>query len=102
MSIRFVASAPGKVILSGEHSVVHGKLALATVLDKRSFAEFNVPGNLADSASITVVSSAGEKTFSWSLRDLQETWNAHPEVIGNYQGMKYFWNLDRELALTSK
>ncbi|XP_013931960.1 PREDICTED: mevalonate kinase, partial [Thamnophis sirtalis] len=32
-----VLSAPGKVILHGEHAVVHGKVALATALDLRTF-----------------------------------------------------------------
>ncbi|EME30254.1 Putative mevalonate kinase [Galdieria sulphuraria] len=34
---RVVVSAPGKVILFGEHSVVHGKLAVAAAIDKRLF-----------------------------------------------------------------
>uniref|UniRef100_A0A670ZYD0 Mevalonate kinase n=1 Tax=Pseudonaja textilis TaxID=8673 RepID=A0A670ZYD0_PSETE len=32
-----VLSAPGKVILHGEHAVVHGKVALATALNLRTF-----------------------------------------------------------------
>ncbi|XP_075625518.1 mevalonate kinase [Balearica regulorum gibbericeps] len=32
-----VLSAPGKVILHGEHAVVHGKVALAVALDLRTF-----------------------------------------------------------------
>ena len=30
------SSAPGKIILSGEHGVVHGVTALATAIDKRT------------------------------------------------------------------
>lgn len=35
----FVASAPGKIILCGEHAVVHGKAALATVVERRTWVE---------------------------------------------------------------
>ncbi|XP_070619468.1 mevalonate kinase-like isoform X4 [Erythrolamprus reginae] len=34
---QLVLSAPGKVILHGEHAVVHGKVALATALNLRTF-----------------------------------------------------------------
>jgi len=39
----FIASAPGKVILSGEHAVVHGTQAIATVVGMRAYAQFSVP-----------------------------------------------------------
>ncbi|XP_028904949.1 mevalonate kinase [Ornithorhynchus anatinus] len=39
-----VVSAPGKAILHGEHSVVHGKVALAVALNLRTFLQFR-PGD---------------------------------------------------------
>ena len=39
--MQYCASAPGKIILSGEHSVVYGKTAVAAVVDLRTFVEFN-------------------------------------------------------------
>jgi hypothetical protein len=40
-----VASAPGKVILFGEHAVVRGKLAIATSLGLRTFASLKCYNN---------------------------------------------------------
>lgn len=39
---RVVASAPGKVILTGEHFVVHGEPCLAMAIDLRAFVEARV------------------------------------------------------------
>lgn len=36
MPVNFIVSAPGKVILNGEHSVVYGKAALAGVIGQRN------------------------------------------------------------------
>ena len=38
----FICSAPGKTILFGEHAVVYGTNAIATVIDYRCFGSFSI------------------------------------------------------------
>ncbi len=47
---RFVASAPGKVILFGEHAVVLGKTAIATALGLRTYVLFEESENSQSNA----------------------------------------------------
>ena len=41
MAVRFSYSFPGKVILFGEHAVVHGEMAVAAAITKRMYANCN-------------------------------------------------------------
>ncbi|KAK1673491.1 mevalonate kinase [Colletotrichum godetiae] len=60
----FMVSAPGKVIVFGEHAVVHGKAAIAAAISLRSYL---------------LVTSLSKSRRTVSLRfpdiDLQHTWN---------------------------
>ncbi|KAM3940842.1 mevalonate kinase isoform 1-T2 [Leptodactylus fuscus] len=61
-------SAPGKVILHGEHAVVHGKVALAVGLNLRTFLRLR-PSK--DSSTVEInLPNIGTK-FSWNISDLQ-------------------------------
>src|SRR6478736_5268254 len=42
----FLISAPGKVILFGEHAVVYNKKCIATSLDKRTFVFAKISNNI--------------------------------------------------------
>ncbi|XP_075709782.1 mevalonate kinase [Rhinoderma darwinii] len=60
-------SAPGKVILHGEHAVVHGKVALAVGLNLRTFLRLK-PMN--DNTVLINLPNIGTK-LSWTTSDLQ-------------------------------
>jgi mevalonate kinase len=80
-----VGSAPGKIILCGEHTVVHGTHAIAAVVDKRTFVELR-SGGAADGKGVLELvvdsgaaddaagSAAGEgvAVYSWEVSKLRE------------------------------
>ncbi|KAK2185913.1 hypothetical protein NP493_217g03026 [Ridgeia piscesae] len=64
-----VVSAPGKVILHGEHAVVYGKRALAASLNLRTF--LRITSNSSHQVSLRLPDIGVSVT--WSLGELQET-----------------------------
>lgn len=62
----FITSAPGKVILFGEHAVVHGVTAIAGALDLRCYC--HVEARSDDKVSLVLPDVGLERT--WNLADL--------------------------------
>lgn len=65
----FVSSAPGKVILFGEHAVVYGKLAIAASINLRTYVYYQPEYN-PDSKVIVLACPDINYTGSWLVGDL--------------------------------
>ena len=65
-----IAVAPGKLILSGEHSAVHGRPAIAMAIDRR--AETTVTSGSKENVSFSLANYGSRQSFTLlALRDAQ-------------------------------
>jgi mevalonate kinase len=94
MAPPFMVSAPGKVIVFGEHAVVHGKAAMAAAISLRSYLH------------VTTLSKS-QRTVTLNFRDtgLSHTWNVDELPWDAFQRpgkKKYYYDLvtslDQELV----
>ena len=75
------ASAPGKIILAGEHAVVHGTRALATVIDKRMHATLSYHAAHPDTVTLRFQDASSPASspasYSWPLDRLAAITSLH-------------------------
>ena len=72
--LRGCAKAPSKVILFGEHSVVHGTPAIAVALNLRSYADIRVKKS-SDNGKVTIFSKTLNKKKTYSFSEIRELFN---------------------------
>lgn len=78
-SSQVVTSAPGKVILFGEHAVVKGKMAVATALSLRTYASFQLEkATSVGNAKLHIKLPDLQAEYEWTVnQDLKDVL-AHP------------------------
>ncbi len=75
-SLRAIASAPGKVILFGEHAVVYGHPAIAAVTDQRTVVEVDRCGDRFTVNGFRI----HERYHSYLLKAVEELWHEQDAV----------------------
>ncbi|KAL8812715.1 MAG: hypothetical protein Q9200_000825 [Gallowayella weberi] len=78
----FLTSAPGKVIVYGEHAVVYGKAAMAAAISLRSYLLVTALSKLQ--RTITLRFPDINMEHSWMIDDLPWSTFAHPSKKKNY------------------
>ncbi len=74
--LRAIASAPGKVILFGEHAVVYGHPAIAAATSQRTYVEVDVVGTKTTVNGYRI----HERYHSYLLTAVERTWKRNEPV----------------------
>jgi mevalonate kinase len=77
--LAFTVSAPGKVILHGEHSVVHGKTALATSLNIRTNATFKETDSIDGKITLDLPNLSLQHFYT--VQDLNDVFLCNPPPL---------------------
>ncbi|KAG6382838.1 hypothetical protein SASPL_157442 [Salvia splendens] len=66
------ARAPGKIILAGEHAVVHGSTAVAAAIDLYTYVSLRFPTPHDNDDALKLQLKDVDMEFSWPVRKLKE------------------------------
>lgn len=82
----FSASAPGKVILFGEHAVVHGASCIAASIDLRTSVNVYLPGGQSEGQGVASPNERGGRDHEiheviLELPGLNMEWRWHPDQL---------------------
>jgi mevalonate kinase len=98
-SLKFFAKAPGKIIIAGEHFVVHGSLALAAAIDKGALVEVEAFDDIRIVSKALGSFSSREGEVPPSIEPTLEAIKATLQFIGEKKGVKV--TIDSDLPVSS-
>jgi mevalonate kinase len=93
-SLKFFARAPGKIIITGEHFVVHGSLALAAAIDRGVLVEAEAFEGIEIVSKNLGLSASGTKKEPLPLKPILETIKATLEFVREKRGARVVINSD--------
>jgi len=99
LSLKFFAKAPGKIIITGEHFVVHGSLALVASIDRGALVEAEAFESIEIVSKALGSFSSKKGEVPLSLKPTLEAIKATLEFMGEKKGVKVV--IDSDLPVSS-